>query len=120
MKRKEVCPEFHRRRPFEDAAPLRRIVLRLRFSPETLTLCRLFRHHVLLLEISILERSENLGQILANVSGEHEAKGGIAQNFIVEGLSKTLRLSDFPRSLPISQSPCTVGYFSPLRKVLGT
>ena len=34
---------------------------------------------------------------------------------------KTLCASaDFPRSLPISQSPCIVGYFSPLMKVLGT
>ena len=77
MKRKEVCPEFHRRRPFEDAAPLRRIVLRLRFPPETITMCRLFRNHILLLEMAILERSENLGQILTNVLGEHEAKGGM-------------------------------------------
>ena len=29
-------------------------------------------------------------------------------------------VADFPRSLPISQSPCIVGNFSPLMKVLGT
>ena len=29
-------------------------------------------------------------------------------------------IADFPRSLPISQSPGIVGYFSPLMKVLGT
>ena len=29
-------------------------------------------------------------------------------------------VADFPRSLPISQSPCIVGYFSSLMKVLGT
>ena len=75
--RKEVCPEFHRRRPFEDAVPLRRIVLRLRFSPETLTLCQPLSTSCSPVTISILERSENFGQILANVSGEHDAKGGM-------------------------------------------
>ena len=60
MKRKEVRPEFHCRRPSEDA----------NLAPPLSTSCSP-------VTISILERSENFGQILANVSGEHKAKGGM-------------------------------------------
>ena len=68
MKRREVSPEFHRRRPFEDPVPLRRIVLRLRFSlsedanlvPPLSTSCS----PVTKLN---LERSENFGQIWSDV-----------------------------------------------------
>ena len=78
MKRREVSPEFGRRRPFEDPVPLRRIVLRLRFSlSEDANLVPPLSTSCSPVTISIMERSENFGQISANVSGEHEAKGGI-------------------------------------------
>ena len=57
--RKEVCPEFHRRRPFEDAVPLRRIVLRLRFSPGDANFVPPLSTSCSPVTSSILERSEN-------------------------------------------------------------
>ena len=69
-------------------------------------------HHVsegylspLVISLGSWSRSKILGQILANVSGEHEAKGGIALNFIVDGLPKTLTLVP---PLSTSCSPVTI------------
>ena len=63
--RKEVSPEFHRRRPFEDAAPLRRIVFRLldSLSEDANLVPRLSTSCSPVTKLN-LERSENFGQIL--------------------------------------------------------
>ena len=76
MKRKEVRPEFHRRSLsktlhlyVEQFSALDSLSEGANLAPPLSTSCSP-------VTISILERSENFGQILANVSGEHEAKGG--------------------------------------------
>ena len=91
MKRKEVRPEFHRRSLsktlrlcVEQFSALDSLSEDANLAPPLSTSCSP-------VTISILERSENCGQILANVSGEHEAKGGTPE-FHRRSLSKTLRL----------------------------
>ena len=76
MKRKEVRPEFHRRSLsktlrlcVEQFSALDSLSEDANLAPPLSTSCA----PVTKLN---LERSENFGQILADVSGEHEAKGG--------------------------------------------
>ena len=55
----------------------------------------------------------------ANMKGK-EVSWISASNRVQRVQSKYPLITDFPRSLPISLLPWIVGYFSPLRKVLGT
>ena len=91
MKRKEVSPEFHRQRPFENAAPLR-------FSP-------------IVIDFSVT-------RIVGYFSSLMKILGTWNRVQIVQWTYPLI--ADFPRSLPISLTPCIVGYFSPLRKVFWT